>query len=46
MNNNTISVYTSRELRLILEFGDFGFSGLFLQQEMLVKRQHKKVHIS
>ena len=30
MNNNTISVYTSRELRLILEFGEFGIAGLFL----------------
>jgi hypothetical protein len=30
MNNNTISVYTSRELRLILECGEFGIAGLFL----------------
>jgi hypothetical protein len=30
MNNNTTSVYTSRELRLILESGDFRIAGLFL----------------
>ncbi len=33
MNNNTISVYTSRELRLILECGDFGSAGRFLFNE-------------
>jgi hypothetical protein len=30
INNNTISVYTSRELRPILAWGDFGSAGLFL----------------
>jgi hypothetical protein len=33
MNNHTISVYTSKELRLILECGDFGSAGRFLFNE-------------